>query len=287
MKKNMIALVTSACLAMAALVMTADAEAIKDDKKLDPLSEVKQDAFLGHWIAIDGPIEGDTFDILPNGEYFAHRAINGEYDLITLPNGDYIIDLKHTEEETGIYNRVNDSQFTLNNEEPIYTVEQMTQEDVDMYMESKNYISNMNILLYAGAPKLCVDFIYEDNSDPLSSAQTPEKVVFARSGVLGSAYYELALFNKVWTIGNKSLKINEDGKMDLENGSSTGQIAVNVEYLNGKDFSDGISYYIELSWDNGTTIDYTAVEITRDSFVMAKVDNPEETIVFRDGTPLN
>lgn len=75
--------------------------------------------------------------------------------------------------------------------------------------------------------------------------------------------------------------------MDLENGSSTGRIAVNVEYLNGKDFSDGISYYIELSWDNGTTIDYTAAEITRDSFVMAKVDNPEETVVLRDGTPLN
>ena len=51
MKKSMIALVTSVCLAMAALVMAADAEAIKDDKKLDPLSEVKQDAWL-KWITL-------------------------------------------------------------------------------------------------------------------------------------------------------------------------------------------------------------------------------------------
>ena len=116
-----------------------------------------------------------------------------------------------------------------------------------------------------------------DDSDPMNP-KTAEDIRYSVKSIMDQGSYGKALFyGYTWQTGAGSLSIDKNGDMSLNDGEQTGNLSID----NLNDYT-----HVSFDWDGKGITQYEITELDADKIVLAKTEDPSQTITLTDKVKL-
>ena len=264
MKKTVLWAGLVLAMAMPAAFSAAETEAVSEAAEsaqaapVAVVSESVMDPLFGNWYKM-GSI-GDYLNI--DSDCFIYpdmKAVVGEqtFPVELAEDGTFTLDLTGAEGAEG---------FTVTGEVAPVSDESLTAYEV----EKDKY----EWLQYSPASyQLILTFSYPDPQNPLASTPKTTTVYFLKMSGQDD-FLENFMSGKVWKIGDHTLSIDAEGKLDLNNGGSTGSTYV----FTNRD--EGIPMGVEFSWDGGGYIKYIPTKVEAQTIVLQNKEDAADVLTL-------
>lgn len=203
---------------------------------------------------------GDYF-IFPDGSIQYERG-EDRLSSTLAEDGSFTIDLSAYEELAGV---------EIKGEVMPVSVEDMTAFGVDK--DEYSYLESSE-----DSKQLIMTATYPDPDNPLSSEPLVSTYYFLRQTALNQGdFLERYMYGKTWTVGENTLQIDGEGKMDLNGGASTGSIRMDSPDEQGSLY---IPCEVSFFWDKGGRLNYVPILVTADTLKLQNVDDQGDVLTL-------